>query len=127
MVRFSELEAIAGGKLLKLFKDREITTLVVDSRKALVAEGTVFFAITGERHDGHQFLAELYRIGIRQFVVEKPVPQGSYPEGNFLLVTSSLSCLQSLVAHHRRQFSIPVIGVTGSNGKTIIKEWLYQL
>ena len=127
MVRFSELEAIAGGKLLKLFKDREITTLVVDSRKALVAEGTVFFAIAGERHDGHQFLAELYRFGIRQFVIEKPVAMGSFPESNFLLVPSSLSCLQSLVVHHRRQFSIPVIAVTGSNGKTIIKEWLYQL
>src|SRR5260221_5167058 len=127
MVRFSELEAIAGGKFLKIFKDREITNLVVDSRKTLVTEGTVFFAIAGKRHDGHQFLAELYRLGIRQFVIEKPVALGSFPNGNFFLVPSSLSCLQSLVVHHRRQFSIPVVGVTGSNGKTIIKEWLYQL
>ncbi len=127
MVRFSELEAIAGGKFLKIFKDREITNLVVDSRKTLVTEGTVFFAIAGKRHDGHQFLAELYRLGIRQFVIEKPVALGSFPNGNFFLVPSSLSCLQSLVVHHRRQFSIPVVGVTGSNGKTIIKEWLYRL
>src|SRR5882762_11627503 len=98
MPRFSELEAIAGGTLLKLFKDREITNLVVDSRKALVGEGTVFFAITGERHDGHQFLTELYRFGIRQFVIEKTVELGAFPEGNFLYVPSSLSCLQSLVA-----------------------------
>ena len=127
MVRFSELEAISGGKLLKLFKDCEITTLVVDSRKALVGEGSVFFAIAGERHDGHQFLAELYRLGIRQFVIEKPFASDSFPEGSFLLVPSSLTCLQLLVVHHRQQFSIPVIGVTGSNGKTIVKEWLYQL
>jgi alanine racemase len=127
MVRFSELEAIGGGTILKLFKDREITALVVDSRKVLVAEGTVFFAIFGERHDGHQFLAELYRLGIRQFVIEKPLALGPFPEGNFLLVPSSTFCLQSVVVHHRLQFSMPVIGVTGSNGKTIIKEWLYQL
>ena len=127
MVRFSALEAICGGTVLKLFKDREITTLVVDSRKVVVAEGTVFFAIFGQRNDGHQFVAELYQLGIRQFVIERELALGSFPEANFLLVPSSLSSLQSLAAHHRRQFSIPVIGVTGSNGKTIIKEWLYQL
>jgi alanine racemase len=92
-----------------------------------VAEGAVFFAIFGERHDGHQFVAELYHLGIRQFVIERELALASFPEGNFLLAPSSLSALQSLAAHHRRQFSIPVIGVTGSNGKTIIKEWLYQL
>src|SRR5260221_7299079 len=127
MVRFSELEAIAGGKFLKIFKDREITNLVVDSRKTLVTEGTVFFAIAGKRHDGHQFLAELYRLGIRQFVIEKPVALGSFPNGNFFLAPSSLSCLQSLLVNPRLQFSIPVVGVTGRHGKTIIKEWLYQL
>ena len=127
MVRFSALEAICGGTVLKLFKDREITTLVVDSRKSVVAEGTVFFAIFGQRNDGHQFVAELYQLGIRQFVIERELALGSFPEANFLLVPSSISSLQSLAAHHRRQFSIPVIGVTGSNGKTIIKEWLYQL
>ncbi len=127
MVKFSDLEGITGGKLLQLYKDREVGTLEVDSRKSLAAEGTVFFAITGDRHDGHQFLSELYRSGIRQFVIEKQIALTSYPEGNFFLVHSSLACLQALAVHHRRSFTIPVVGITGSNGKTIIKEWLYQL
>ena len=127
MVKFSELEAITGGKLVKLYKDRAIITLEIDSRKALVEEGTLFFAIAGERHDGHQFVSELYRAGIRQFVIEKQLDLTPYPQGNFLLASSSLSCLQSLVIYHRRFFSIPVVGITGSNGKTIIKEWLFQL
>ena len=127
MVKFSELDVISGGKLLQLYKDRQITNLEVDSRKASAAEGTVFFAIAGERHDGHQFLAELYRSGIRQFVIEKQFALTPYPEGNFLLVSNSLSCLQMLAIYHRNTFVIPVIGITGSNGKTIIKEWLYQL
>ena len=127
MVRFSDLESITGGKMLRLSNDREISTLGIDSRKALPVEGTLFFAIAGERHDGHQFLAELYHSGIRHFVIEKQISLTPYPEGNFFLAPSSLSCLQSLAAYHRRQFSIPVLGITGSNGKTIIKEWLYQL
>ncbi len=127
MTRFSELESIAGGKLLKLYKDRPIAVVSVDSRKVLFADDNLFFAIAGERHDGHQFIPDLYRSGIRQFVIEKQIDLGSYPEGNFLLVHSSLSCLQSIAVHHRRQFSMPVIGIIGSNAKTIIKEWLYQL
>ena len=70
MVRFSDLESITGGKMLRLSNDREISTLGVDSRKALPVEGTLFFAIAGERHDGHQFLAELYHSGIRHCVNE---------------------------------------------------------
>lgn len=127
MIRFSELPAICSGVLKQLFSDREIRDVVLDSRKMLRSETALFFAIAGERHDGHQYISELYRKGIRQFVVEKRCAYDSYPQANFLLVDSSIAALQALVAFHRNQLSIPVIGITGSNGKTIIKEWLFQL
>ena len=96
----------------------------------------VFFAIQGEHHDGHNFIGELYQKGIRQFVVERSALAGTpdrqaewatYVDAQFIEVDSSLKTLQTLAAEHRRQFRIPVIGITGSNGKTIVKEWLAQL
>lgn len=126
-MRFTSLEAITGGKLVQVSSDRDVTSLMVDSRKALISEGTVFFAIRGERHDGHKFLNQVYQQGIRQFVVEHQVELNQLQDANILQVGSSIAALQLTVAQHRRQFSIPVIGITGSNGKTIIKEWLSQL
>jgi alanine racemase len=123
---FSDLEAIANGKILQLFQDQEIITLLTDSRKATVTEGAVFFAIGGLHHDGHQYIPKLYEQGIRQFIVERPV-SGIGKEANVLLVDSSIAALQRMVAKHRSGITAPVIGITGSNGKTIIKEWLYQL
>lgn len=128
MIRFSQLEKITGGKILQRQTDSPVTVLTVDSRKAYLHEGAIFFAIKGERHDGHQYLHELYEQGIRQFVIEHRVEQiDLLHEANILLVPSATEALQKLAAHHRSLFSIPVIGITGSNGKTIIKEWLSQI
>lgn len=127
MIQFSQLEQITGGKTLSLFKDHPVNFLTLDSRKATSQDGAVFFAVRGERHDGHQFLTDAYHRGIRQFVVEVLPERLQLPDANVLLVDSSISALQTIAAHHRNQFSIPVIGITGSNGKTIIKEWLYQV
>lgn len=127
MILFSSLASICQGKILQQHKDREIRDLIIDSRKILLSEQALFFAIAGERHDGHQYISDLYRAGIRQFVVEKPLSIFQYPEANFIQVESSKSALQAIVSTHRLNFSIPVIGITGSNGKTIIKEWLFQL
>ena len=124
-MHFSDLEKITQGKTLRLAKDRPVRTLLTDSRKAIVEDGAVFFAIAGFRQDGHQFLSELYESGIRQYIVEKDLEVG--PDANILLVDSSIKALQRIAAAHRSAVSCPVIGVTGSNGKTIIKEWLYQL
>lgn len=124
-MHFSELEKITAGKITQLQRDRAVTTLVTDSRKAIPGEGSVFFAIGGAHHDGHDFIKTLYDQGIRQFVVEKPTSPGD--DANVLLVKSSVSALQQIVAHHRNEIKCPVIGITGSNGKTIVKEWLYQL
>ncbi|MBS1558275.1 MAG: bifunctional UDP-N-acetylmuramoyl-tripeptide:D-alanyl-D-alanine ligase/alanine racemase [Bacteroidetes bacterium] len=124
---FSDLEPITSGKILQLYRNRPVQNLVIDSRKVLISSGSVFFAITGDRHDGHRYIDELYELGLRQFVIEKNINPVKYNEANFLRVGSSLSALQNIVCTHRRKFNFPVIGITGSNGKTIVKEWLYQL
>ncbi len=105
-----------------------IKNLLIDSRKLSNAETSLFFAIKGERHDGHAYLMDLYEKGVRHFVVsDLPQNNNLFNDSVFLLVKDTLRALQDLCAFHRRQFKIPVIGITGSNGKTIVKEWLYQL
>lgn len=105
----------------------EIEHLLLDSRRIYSPTTSLFFALKGIRRDGHQFIPELYNRGVRSFVVSRQIDYGLYPEAGFLVVKDTLEALQLLAAHHRRQFSVPVIGITGSNGKTIVKEWLYQL
>ena len=104
-----------------------IDNLLTDSRRLVFPAGTLFFALQSERRNGEDFIEELYKSGVRSFVVTKTFIHNSFSEANFLLVEDPLRALQKLAAHHRRQFQIPVIGITGSNGKTIVKEWLYQL
>ncbi|HYC39334.1 MAG TPA: bifunctional UDP-N-acetylmuramoyl-tripeptide:D-alanyl-D-alanine ligase/alanine racemase [Chitinophagaceae bacterium] len=110
-----------------LSTDECIEQLVIDSRRAFTPAGSLFFAIPGVRRDGHHFLPELYRRGFRNFVVSANVNTESFPDGNFLKVHDTIGALQALAAHHRSRFDVPVIGITGSNGKTIVKEWLFQL
>lgn len=124
---FDDLEPITGGKILQNHHREEIVRALTDSRKAIAGRGSVFFAIAGVRHDGHQYIPALYHLGIRQFVVEKGVDLSILPEANVIQVRSSVAALQAIAIKHRSAFSIPVVGITGSNGKTIIKEWLYQL
>ncbi len=104
-----------------------ISFLITDSRKIVDPEHSLFFAIKGERHDGHKYIADLYSQGVRNFVISDESVVEQVPQANFILVMSPLQAMQQLAAWHRRKFSVPVIGVTGSNGKTIVKEWLYQL
>lgn len=105
-----------------------ISWLLTDSRSLCFPSETLFFALIGPRNDGHNYIRDLYNRGVRNFVVSRlPDRMEEYSESNFLLVRDTLDALQKLVALHRQNFNIPVIGITGSNGKTIIKEWLYQL
>jgi alanine racemase len=104
-----------------------IEHLLLDSRRIYSPSTSLFFAIKGSRRDGHRFIPELYKKGVRNFVVSEKTHPLNFPEADFLLVDDTLTALQELAAFHRKQFSIPVIGITGSNGKTIVKEWLYQL
>lgn len=105
-----------------------IDWILTDSRSLCFPEETLFFAIKTKRNDGHRYIADLYHRGTRNFVVNK-LPEGweHYEHTNFLVVKDSLAALQALAATHRSRFDIPVIGITGSNGKTMVKEWLYQL
>ncbi|MBV9988202.1 MAG: alanine racemase, partial [Chitinophagaceae bacterium] len=107
--------------------DAVIVQLLTDSRKIVFPEQSLFFAISGPRRNGHQFIHEVYERGVRNFVVGKDFDQSPFSDANFLKVDHVLKALQALAAWRRRQFDIPVIGITGSNGKTIVKEWLYQL
>jgi alanine racemase len=103
--------------------------LLTDSRSLCFPEQTLFFALHTQRNDGHRYIDELYKRGVRSFVVEQ-VPEHheeDYPQANFLRVPSPLAALQRLAERHRDEFNIPVVGITGSNGKTWVKEWLYQL
>ena len=108
--------------------DANIGWLLTDSRSLCFPEETLFFALRSERNDGHKYICELYRRGVRNFVVSR-VPDGleNYPGANFLKVVDTLEALQRLAERHRDEFGIPVVGITGSNGKTMVKEWLYQL
>lgn len=101
--------------------------LLIDSRKIVFPITSLFFALPGPRRDGHEFIQEVYERGVRCFVVNKTYELPELNEVVFLKVENVLTALQLLAAHHRKQFNIPVIGITGSNGKTIVKEWLYQL
>jgi len=104
-----------------------IEHLLIDSRKIVFPQTSLFFAISGPRRDGHQFINEVYERGVRNFIVKKGFEYTAFPRANFLEVTDVLQALQQLAAFHRSRFTIPVIGITGSNGKTIVKEWIYQL
>ena len=121
------ISEIIHGKFSGKRSDAMIRDLLIDSRKISHAEASLFFAIKGERHDGHKFISELYEKGVRNFVVNEKPDEKKFAEANFIAVSDTLAALQNLCAYHRKQFSIPVLGITGSNGKTIVKEWLYQL
>ncbi|HHU96886.1 MAG: bifunctional UDP-N-acetylmuramoyl-tripeptide:D-alanyl-D-alanine ligase/alanine racemase [Bacteroidota bacterium] len=110
------------------FKPSYITCLLTDSRKLSDPAETLFFALTTKSNDAHQFVRELYEAGVRNFVVSRILPEwGEMGDANFLKVENPLAALQTITAFHRSKYTIPVIGITGSNGKTVVKEWLYQL
>ena len=100
---------------------------LTDSRQVRYPDQCIFFALKGRALDGHQFVEELYQKGVRNFVVSKNIDQNNFPEASFYKVENTLSCLQEWSRWHRCQYHLPVLAITGSNGKTIIKEWLYQL
>ncbi|MGP1436548.1 MAG: bifunctional UDP-N-acetylmuramoyl-tripeptide:D-alanyl-D-alanine ligase/alanine racemase [Phocaeicola sp.] len=105
-----------------------IDWLLTDSRSLGFPEETLFFALKTKRNDGHKYIPDLYERGVRNFVVnDLPENTENYADVNFLQVKDSLKALQALAADHRKQFRIPIVGVTGSNGKTVVKEWIYQL
>ncbi len=124
---FSRIAEITQGKVLTQNESGEIDRILLDSRKILRGNDALFIAIKGERHDGHQFLNEVYKAGVRNFIVEQEIDPSSFPDASIVQVNNATIALQQLAAFHRSQFELPVIGITGSNGKTIVKEWLNMM
>jgi alanine racemase len=122
-MRFNEIAEATNGMVLTNYSNDEIKSLIIDSRKPFISRDALFFAIAGEHHDSHDFLEDQYAKGVRNFVVQKEVKIGS--EANVILVDNTIKALQQIAAKHRSLFKLPVIAITGSNGKTITKEWLF--
>lgn len=125
-----QIASIIKARILQKKETAPVTQVLLDSRKLLFPTASVFFALSGPRRNGLLFIAELYQKGVRNFIVDERFGETDtepYPEASFLQVSDVLNSLHLLTAHHRRQFNYPVIGITGSNGKTMVKEWLYQL
>lgn len=130
MYTISQIASIIKAKASVPDAETVIEHILPDSRKLLFPSSSLFFALDGPRRNGKMFIAELYHKGVTCFVVDENFDEkdmSRYPKAVFLQVVNVLQALHVLTAYHRQQFTIPVIGITGSNGKTIVKEWLYQL
>jgi Alr-MurF fusion protein len=124
----THIAQIISATTLQQGIDTAIEHILTDSRKLLFPETSIFFAMQGQGRHGNTFIQTLYDKGVRNFVVDRNFKDAEkFIETNFLLVNDVLVALQILAAHHRHQFHFPIIGITGSNGKTIVKEWLNQL
>jgi Alr-MurF fusion protein len=118
---------IHGNFINKHIYHADIQYLLYDSRLFNHHADTLFFALVGSRNNGEKYIEELYHKGIRNFVLSSKIESASYPNANFILVENTTVALQILAKFHRNQYDLPTIGITGSNGKTVVKEWLYQL
>ena len=121
-----QVAEIVGGRLVGAPSKQQVCDLLIDSRHLMDPRQALFFALTSARNDGHKYIGELYDKGVRAFVVNQ-LPENACPEATFIVVPNTLKALQTLASSHRQQFTFPVIGITGSNGKTIVKEWLFQM
>ena len=101
----------------------EITHISIDSRSMQNGAETLFFALVGPNNNGHNYIAELIQKGVRNFVVTA-IPDNLKEKANFLVVENTLEALQKFAGYYRNLYHFPIIGITGSNGKTIVKEWL---
>ncbi len=124
--RLTEIARICGGRMTGI--DMEVDSVITDSRRSFGRDDQpLFAAIGGRNHDGHRFVDDLYRRGVRAFIVEREIDAAAYPEAGFVLVRSSLRALQALASDYRSSFGGTMVAITGSNGKTTVKEWIAQL
>ncbi len=127
---FDDIATITNGEVLQRFENTSINEFSFDSRQVLPNQDNstnIFLAIKGINNDGHEYLQQVYHSGIRQFIVEYLPDQIQLEESNILIVGSSINALQQIAVFHRNKFDLQVIGITGSNGKTVVKEWLSTL
>ena len=127
-ISYSELcTAIHGISLCEENSTLVLESVAYDSRKLIDGNSTIFFALSGEFRDGHTFIESAYSKGIRTFVISKDIPFDKFPDARFIQVKDTLVALQDLAHFHREKFNYPIIAITGSAGKTTVKEWLYHL
>lgn len=127
-MKLKNIAQIIGASLQSKVQDAEINWLLTDSRSLSFPAESLFFAMKTVRNDGHNYVKELYEQNLRYFVVSEIRPEfEDLTDAVFLPVNDTRTALQKLASVHRTSFSVPVIGITGSNGKTVVKEWLYQL
>ncbi|MEL6924347.1 MAG: bifunctional UDP-N-acetylmuramoyl-tripeptide:D-alanyl-D-alanine ligase/alanine racemase, partial [Bacteroidota bacterium] len=127
-MQLKAIQKITNAKwLCAANKNAQVGHLLIDSRQLNFPASTLFFAFNGQRHNGHDYIEPLYRAGVRHFMVCEPFDIQPFPDANILLVENMYRALQQMAEVHRTKFQFPVIAITGSNGKTIVKEWLFQL
>lgn len=127
-LEIEELRILVNGKTLQKGEQKFIRQVVIDSRNIVSDNNSLFIAIQGPNHDGHDFVLAAYRAGVRSFLVrESWRPPSAFPGATFLTVADTLEALQKIAQRNRAMFHSPVLGITGSNGKTIVKEWLGQV
>ena len=118
----SEIARICGGELLG--EDLPVARVLTDSRNCSFGEEPLFVAMKGTNHDSHAFIGEMVRRDVKAFLAERKT---QLPAGcGCVVVPSAIAALQQLAAHHRTRFKGRVVGITGSNGKTVVKEWIAQ-
>ena len=135
----NQIASVIGGQIIGNQSDTIVVkNILFDSRLLIDAEDTLFFALYTARNDGHKYIEELYEKGVKAFVISKKNVEKyevkaqlealrHHSDAVFVVVDDTFSALQTLASYHRSRFDIPVVGITGSNGKTIVKEWLYQI
>ena len=124
MYTLEEIANITNGELIG--PSHSAQSFIIDSRELLQAEGACFVALKTDRNNGHRYISSLIKTGVNCFIVNAVDYNKEWKGASFVVVEDTLKALQALAKHHRQQVDIPVIGITGSNGKTIVKEWLYQ-
>lgn len=127
MIKASDIESIVKGRVIASGSDFVIDNLLLDSRKIAHPASSLFIPMVTSKRNAHQFIESVYEAGVSCFLISEEINTTNYKNAWFIKVENTLTALQQLAAWQRAKFSIPVIGITGSNGKTIVKEWLFQL
>ncbi|MEI7595332.1 MAG: bifunctional UDP-N-acetylmuramoyl-tripeptide:D-alanyl-D-alanine ligase/alanine racemase [Bacteroidota bacterium] len=125
---FLNIAKIVKGKIISNPLQIDINEIFIDSRNVGNISSSLFIAIDGKNHNGHNYINDLFEKGIKNFIISnESFDISKYTDANFILVNNSINALQLLATFKRKQFTYPIVGITGSNGKTIVKEWLFQL
>ena len=123
---YNNIQDITHGKILVSECNSTIHSIAFDTRKIADGNSVLFFALTGEFRNGHAFIEEAYKKGVRQFVVSESIDVSTYQNSTFIQVENTLWALQEIAKNHRSKFKYPIVGITGSVGKTMVKEWIYH-